>query len=98
LAVINLKQVWKPKIDEKTAAPPPVPAAVNPIQEVSEAIPTSSMSPTTSPSSQTSVFTLGDDEEMVDFEPTPNKEGMDINMVYYLPAEYRDVDEEGEVA
>jgi hypothetical protein len=56
------------------------------------------MSPTTSPSSQTSVFTLGDDEEMVDFEPTPNKEGMDINMVYYLPAEYRAVDEEGEVA
>jgi hypothetical protein len=65
---------------------------------VSEAIPTSPKTPTVSPSSQTSVFTLGDDEEMVDFEPTPSREGMDINMVYYLPAEYRAVDEEGEVA
>jgi hypothetical protein len=96
--VINPKQVWKPKIDEKTATPPPVPAAVTPILEVSEAISTLPMSPTTSPSSQTSIFTLGDDEEMVDFEPTPSTEGMDINMVYYLPAEYRAVDEEREVA
>lgn len=34
-----------------------------------------------------SVVTLGDDEELVDFEPTLFREGMDINMVYYLPAE-----------
>jgi hypothetical protein len=83
---------------KKTAAPSPVPAAVTPIQEVSEAIPTSPRSSIVSPSSQTLVFNLGDDEEMVDFEPTPSREGMDINMVYYLPTEYRAVDEEGEVA
>ncbi len=39
-----------------------------------------------------------DDEEMVDFENTPVREGVDMNMVYYLPAEFRAVDEEGEVA
>src|SRR6266498_2676230 len=42
--------------------------------------------------------TLEDDEEMVDFENTPIREGVDMNMVYYLPAELRAVDEEGEVA
>jgi len=31
---------------------------------------------------------------MVDFELTPNREGMDINMVYYLPVEYPTADEE----
>ena len=35
---------------------------------------------------------------MVDFENTPIREGVDMNMVYYLPAELRAVDEEGEVA
>ena len=37
-------------------------------------------------------------EEMVDFENTPDRRGMDMNMVYYLPAEFCAVDEEGEVA
>jgi hypothetical protein len=37
------------------------------------------------------------DEEMVDFENTSVKEGMDMNMVYYLPADLCVVDEEGEV-
>ena len=35
---------------------------------------------------------------MVDYESTPVREGMDINMVYYLPAEFRAIGEEGEVA
>ena len=35
---------------------------------------------------------------MLDYESTPVHEGMDINMVYYLPAEFRAIDEEGEVA
>jgi hypothetical protein len=38
------------------------------------------------------------EEEMVDYENTPDRGGMDINMVYYLPAEFRAIDEEGEVA
>src|SRR5207244_1131351 len=37
-----------------------------------------------------------DDEEMVDYETTPTQ--VDMNMVYYLLAEFRAVDEEGEVA
>ena len=41
---------------------------------------------------------LEDDEEQVDFEDTPTRVGMDINMVYYLPTEFRAVDEEGEIA
>src|SRR3954462_10039494 len=35
---------------------------------------------------------------MLDYESTPVHEGMDINMVYYLPAEFRAVDEQGNVA
>ena len=35
---------------------------------------------------------------MVDYESTLVQEGMDINMVYYLPAEFRAIGEEGEVA
>ena len=42
------------------------------------------------------MFAEGD--EMLDYESTPVHEGMDINMVYYLPAEFRAIDEEGEVA
>ena len=32
-----------------------------------------------------SASALEDDEEQVDFEDTPTRVGMDINMVYYLP-------------
>ena len=39
-----------------------------------------------------------EEEDMVYFEPTPVRESMDINMVYYFPAEFRAIDEEGEVA
>lgn len=35
---------------------------------------------------------------MVHFEPTPVRGGMDINMVYYLAAEFCAINEEGEVA
>jgi hypothetical protein len=42
--------------------------------------------------------TSEDDEELVDFEDSPAREGMDMNMVYYLPSEFCAVDEEGEVA
>ena len=44
------------------------------------------------------IYTLGDEDEMVDYDSTPVREGMDINMVYYLPAEFRAIGEEGEVA
>ena len=45
-----------------------------------------------------SVDALEEEDDMLDYESTPVHEGMDINMVYYLPAEFRAVDEEGEVA
>src|SRR5215216_4392794 len=45
-----------------------------------------------------SVDTLEEEDDMLDYESTPVHEGMDINMVYYLAAEFRAVDEEGEVA
>ena len=38
------------------------------------------------------------DEDLLDYEETSAQTGMDINMVYYLPAEFRAVDEDGEVA
>jgi hypothetical protein len=44
------------------------------------------------------VDTLEEEDDMLDYEPTPVHEGMDINMVYYLPAEFCAIDEEGEVA
>ena len=44
------------------------------------------------------VETLVDEDEMLDYEPSPVHEGIDINMVFYLPAEFRATDEEGEVA
>ena len=45
-----------------------------------------------------SVDALEEEDDMLDYESTPVHEGMDINMVYYLPAEFHAVDEEGEVA
>ena len=38
-------------------------------------------------SSHTPVFTLGDDGEIVEFEPTATRGGVNMNMVYYIPLE-----------
>ena len=38
------------------------------------------------------------DEELLDYESTLTRVSMDINMVYYLPTEFRAVEEEAEVA
>ena len=38
------------------------------------------------------------DEDLMDYESTPTLVGMDINMLYYLPAEFCAVEEEGKVA
>ena len=62
---------------------------------------TSSTSPITSSSLgdiSESVDTLEDGDDMLDYGSTPVHEGMDINMVYYLLAEFRAMDEEEEVA
>jgi hypothetical protein len=38
------------------------------------------------------------DEDLLDYEESPARASMDINMVYYLPAEFRAAEEEGEIA
>ena len=53
--------------------------------------------PATSESSLGESGNMTDDEELLDYEETPSRTSMDINMVYYLPVEFRAV-EEGEIA
>jgi hypothetical protein len=38
------------------------------------------------------------DEDLLDYEESPARASMDINMVYYLPAEFHAAEEEGEIA
>jgi hypothetical protein len=38
------------------------------------------------------------DEDLLDYEESPARASMDINMVYYLPAEFHATEEEGEIA
>ncbi|KAM3299914.1 hypothetical protein ACQJBY_041083 [Aegilops geniculata] len=95
------KQVWRPKQKENADASTLATATHSPPKEDDATPITSSTPPETSPSVEESlspIFTLGDEDEMVDYESTPVREGMDINMVYYLPAEFRAIGEEGEVA
>ena len=99
--MVPAKQVWKPKQIKDAAVPMSITAAPTPPKEDDAAALTSSTSPVT-PSSLGQISELVDapeeEDDMLDYEPTPVHEGMDINMVYYLPAEFRAVDEEGEVA
>jgi hypothetical protein len=84
------------------AAPTPSTSALTLLEEKSMSIATSS-TPSPTLSSVDEILesvspTPENDEEMVDFENTPVREGIDMNMVYCLPANFRAVDEEGEVA
>jgi len=95
------KQVWRPKQKQNTDASTLAAATRSPPKEDDATPITSSTPPETSPSIEETlspIYTLGDEDEMVDYESTPVQEGMDINMVYYLPAEFRAKGEEGEVA
>jgi len=95
------KQVWRPKQKENIAASALIIATPTPPTEDDAATITSSTLPTTSSSLEDiseSVDMLAEGDEMLDYESTPVHEGMDINMVYYLPAEFHAIDEEGEVA
>ena len=94
-------KVWVPKQVEDTTVPIITAAAPTPSKEEDTlVVATSPPSPTLSAIGENSEPepTPEDDEEMVDFENTPVREGVDMNMVYYLPAEFRAVDEEGKVA
>ena len=94
-------KVWVPKQMEDTTVPMITAAAPTPSKEEDTlVVATSPPSPTLSAIGENSEPepTPEDDEEMVDFENTPVREGVDMNMVYYLPAEFCALDEEGEVA
>src|SRR3954469_7660350 len=89
-------KVWKLKqIDNTVALLTPV------VQREDDANAIVSSTPSITSPSLENTSELGDmheEEELLDYEPMPVLESMDINMVFYLPAEFRAVDEEGEVA
>ena len=93
--------MWGPKQKQNTDASTLAAATPSPPKEDDATPITSSTSPETSPSIEETlspIYTLGDEDEMVDYESTPVREGMDINMVYYLLDEFCAIGEEGEVA
>ena len=93
-------KVWVPKQVEVTTVPMITATAPTPSKEEDTlVVATSPPSPTLSAIDENSESESmpEDDEEMVDFENTPVRKGVDMNMVYYLPAEFRAIDEEGEV-
>ena len=95
------KQVWRPKQIQDTSASTSITKVPTPPKEDDATAITSSVTLLTSPSlSQISesVDSLEEEADMLDYESTPVHEGMDINMVYYLPAEFRALDAEGEMA
>ena len=98
--MVPTKQVWRPKQIQDAVASTPITAAPA-IPKEDDTIIASSMLPIDSSSLgqiSESVDALEEEADMLDYESTPVHEGMDINMVYYLPAEFRAIDEEGEVA
>ena len=98
--MVPTKQVWRPKQIQDAVAFTPITAAPT-LPKKDDAIIASSTLPIASSSLgqfSESVDALEEEADMLDYESTPVHEGMDIDMVYYLPAEFRAVDEEGEVA
>ena len=83
--MVPAKQVWKPKqIKDATTSTSIAAAPMTPKEEDAAPI-TSSPSPIASSSLgqiSDSVDTLEEDDDMLDYEPTPDHEGMYINMVY----------------
>jgi hypothetical protein len=92
--MVLTKQVWRPNQKQNTNASTLAAAILSPPKQDDATPITSTTLPETSPSIEESlspIYTLGDEDEMVDYESTPVQEGMDINMVYYLPVEFRDI-------
>ena len=95
------KQVWRPKQIQDTSTSTSITTIPTSPKEDDATYMTSCATLLTYPSLgqiSESVDALEEEADMLDYESTPVHEGMDINMVYYLPAEFRAVDEEGEVA
>ena len=68
-------------------------------EPVAEELPISESAISESAISESAMDELSGDsssnEDLLDYEETPAQTGMDINMVYYLPAEFRAIDEDG---
>ena len=95
--MVPTKQAWIPKQIQDAVASTPITAATT-LPKQDDTIIASSMLPIASSSLgqiSESVDALEEEADMLDYESTPIHEGMDINMVYYLPAEFHAVDEEG---
>ena len=99
--MVATKQMWRPKQIQATSSSTSITEVPTPPKEDDATAITSTATLLTSPSLGQileSVDPLEEEADMLDYESTPVHEGMDINMVYYLPAEFRAVAEEGEVA
>jgi len=87
--VAPTKQVWRPKQKGNADASTLATTAPTPPKKDDAAPITSSTPPETSPlieETLSPIYTLGDEDEMEDFEPMPARECMDINMMHYSPA------------
>ena len=87
--VAPTKQVWRPKQKGNADASTLATTAPTPLKK-DDAVPiTSSTPPEAFPlieETLSPIYTLGDEDEIEDFEPTLAREGMDINMVHYSPS------------
>ena len=95
--MVPTKQVWRPKQIQDVVASTPITAAPTLPKEDDTIIASSTLPIASSSLGQIteSVDALEEEADMLDYESTPVHEGMDINMVYYLPTEFHAVDEEG---
>ena len=95
--MVPTAKVWRPKQIDNTMV---LTTPIVPRKDDANAIVSSTSSITSPLLENTSELEKmhEEEEELVDYEPTPVRESMDINMVFYLPAEFRAIDEDGEVA
>ena len=93
--MVPVAKVWRPKQVDRTVTPttPTVPREGD-----ANAIVSSTPSITSPSLVDTTESVDLHEEELLDYEPTTIHESMDINMVFYLTAEFRAIGEEGEVA
>src|SRR4051812_10475918 len=94
--MVPAAKVWRPKQIDNTVD---LTTPIVPREDDANAIVSSTPS-ITSPSLENTSESVDmhEEEELLDCEPTHVHESMDINMVFYLPAKFCAVDEEGEVA
>ena len=94
--MVPAAKAWRPKQKDNTivsATPTPPKGDATAIVPSASSITSPSLEDTSEPMDMRE-----EEEELVDYEPTPILESMDITMVYYLPAKFRAIDEKGEVA